>query len=101
MWRRAEIFNLRFAAARTLALCVPRTKLAAEPKSKATARAELDSAEGAGHAGRNAGKARQMPLIMIYIFSMPSFAQRQPSSARLRHTHTLARTLTHTHRDTA
>lgn len=52
MWRRAEIFNLRFAAARTLALCVPRTKLAAEPKSKATARAELDSAEGAGHARR-------------------------------------------------
>lgn len=55
MWRRAEIFNLRFAAARTLALCVPRTKLAAEPKSKATARAELDSAEGAGRAERGWG----------------------------------------------
>lgn len=58
MWRRAEIFNLRFAAARALALCVPRTKLAAEPKSKATARAELDSAEGAGTARGRRGEGK-------------------------------------------
>lgn len=49
MWRRAEIFNLRFAARTLLALCVPRTKLGAAAKSKATARAvELEWAQEEG-----------------------------------------------------